>query len=143
MEDDSKWAGLVPSYENQLSYESFEYYSHLIVYALAIVVLLLTIVKSIKIYKTDTPKQIGLMGIWLVGFIAFLISVLSICLGILKTFDIVEAMGEISPIVFVIGIKDSVKNMTFAYQIFIASIILWGILKGILNKKIRKALIQN
>lgn len=145
MEEDSVFATVAEhvNYENLTSYETYANYSNLIVYALAVSVLLITVLKTMKIYKSETPNQIGLMGIWFLGLLSFMVSIVSFMLSMLEAFDTIQAMGEISPAGIAGGIKYATLNITQGYLIFLVSIIIWGILKGILNNKIRKTLSSN
>ena len=103
------------------------------------VVIILTIVKTIKINQLEHPN-IGLIGIWFFGLLSFLFRIFSFLIMLYYGFDSIQAMGEILPAAVAGSIKTGITKLLIGFPILIISIIIWGILKGIANTKIRNAI---
>ncbi len=103
------------------------------------VVIILAIVKLLKISQVENPN-IGLMGIWFFGLLSFLFRIFSFLIMLYYGFDSIQAMGEISPSAVAYSINTGIPKLLIGLPIHIISIIIWGIIKGIVNKKVRKAI---
>ncbi|MCT4589411.1 MAG: MotA/TolQ/ExbB proton channel family protein [Carboxylicivirga sp.] len=93
-------------------------------------------VKLWKLRRSNHPEIIGIFGIWLMGLIGLLLGIFGQLLGIIEAFDTITQMGTISASIVADGIKNLYKPTLFGLGVLIISLIIWGILKGIKQKRI-------
>ncbi len=103
-----------------------------------ILIILITVQKTIKILKSDNPLQIGLHSIWLIGIICFLFRTLeqSIILG--NMFDAMDSAEELNTPLVYKGLSDLATYSVSSTIVLIISIIFWGYLKALQKHKIKK-----
>lgn len=108
----------------------------LLPFSCGLIVLIVGYIKLWKLRKTVHPEAIGIFGIWLMGIIGFLLGVFGQILAIIKTFDAIAMAGDISPSIVAEGIKGSYQSTITGLVVLIISLIVWGILNGIKQKRI-------
>ena len=100
-----------------------------------LIIIILGYMKLWKLRKTKNPEMIGIFGIWLMGIIGFLLGLLGQLITTMRTFDAIAMAGHISPSIVADGLKSSYKSTLIGLVVLIISLIIWGILKGIKQKK--------
>ena len=108
----------------------------LLPFSCGLIVLIVGYIKLWKLRKTGRPEAVGIFGIWLMGIIGFLLGVFGQILAIIKTFDAIAMAGDISPSIVAEGIKGSYQSTITGLVVLIISLIVWGILNGIKQKRI-------
>ncbi|TLX72593.1 MotA/TolQ/ExbB proton channel family protein [Labilibacter sediminis] len=101
-----------------------------------ITIIIVGYLKLWKLRKSETPQHIGIFGIWLMGIIALLLGVFGQVVSMINTFDAIALTGDISASVVAQGIKNSYKPTMIGLLVLIISLIVWGILKGIKQRKV-------
>ncbi|MBK3517295.1 MotA/TolQ/ExbB proton channel family protein [Carboxylicivirga marina] len=93
-------------------------------------------IKLWKLRKTNYPESIGIFWTWLLGVIGLLLGIFGQVLSMVEAFDSISQAGTISPSMVADGIKNSYKPTLFGLTVLIISLVVWGILNGIKQRKI-------
>jgi len=107
----------------------------LLPYSCGFIVIIIGYIKLWKLRKSQDPNKIEIFGIWRTGIIAFLLGILGQMLTIKKAFDTIAEAGDISPPLVADGIRSSYNSTLAGLIVLIISLIVWGILKGIKQKR--------
>lgn len=99
---------------------------------------ILAIVKGVRIFRINNPETIGLFGIWFFGLLAFLLGLLGQSVQMVSVFDEIAQVGDVSASIVADGISKSSSHTISGLLILIISVILWGIVKGLKNSRIKK-----
>lgn len=103
-----------------------------------ILIILITIQKTMKILKSDNPLQIGLNSIWLIGLICFLFRTLEQAIILGNMFDAMASAEELNTPLVYKGLGDLAFYSVSSTTVLIISITFWGYLKGLQRYKIKK-----
>lgn len=101
----------------------------------AIFIVFITLYKLYRISKLAKPKKESIFIIWLLGLLTFLSGVLNQIFNIRNTLEAIESSGEINATILSSGLNDSYKTTVSGLIVFMLSLILWGIVKTIQDRK--------
>ena len=93
-----------------------------------ILILLFTVIKTLKIIRSDQPQQTGLTSIWLTGLLSLLFSILSLVLSVMFCLEAISLAGDISPTMISEELAHASSYLLLGISLFILSLIIWGIL---------------
>ncbi len=113
-----------------------EIISVLLPFLCGIVVIIVGCIKYWKLRRAEQSRKTGIFGIWLMGVIALLFGIFGQLLIIVEAFDVVTQDGTISATDVARGIKNSYLPTLVGIIVMIISLVTWGILKGIKQKRI-------
>ncbi|MCU4166105.1 MotA/TolQ/ExbB proton channel family protein [Carboxylicivirga caseinilyticus] len=109
---------------------------NLITMALGFVILIVGYIMLIKIRQSDRPNKVPIFWIWLLGLVTLLFGILGQVMSIASTFDTITMMGTISASIVAEGIKDSYQSTITGLWVLIISLIIWGVLKNVQQKRL-------
>ena len=105
-------------------------------FSVGIIVIIVGYIKLWKLRKAEYPELIGIFGIWLMGIIALLLGILGQFLATMRTFDIIQKAGDINASLIAGGMKIAYNSTLTGLVVLIISLIIWGILRGVKDKKV-------
>ncbi len=101
-----------------------------------LIVIVVSYMRFRQLQKAKYPKNISVSVIWLMGLIAFLFGLLGQVFGIVIAFDSITQDGDISATMVAEGIKSSITSTLIGLVVLIISLIIWGILKEVKQKRL-------
>lgn len=118
-------------------YELLNVYPYALLPLICGIILIVTgYIKFWKLRKSKHPESIGIFGIWLLGIIGLLLGLFGQVLSMFEAFDSFGEAGTISPSLVADGIKNSYNSTLVGLAVLIISLIIWGIIKGVKQKRI-------
>lgn len=103
-----------------------------------ILIILISIQKTIKILKSDNPLQIGFNSIWILGLTCFLLRILEQAIMLGNMFDAMSSAEKLNTPLVYKGFSDLAFYSVSSTIVLIISIIGWGYLNGLQKYKIKK-----
>ena len=101
----------------------------------ALLVILFTILNLIKILNSQDPEKIGLVGVWLPGVLALLFGRLGHLLAMKEAFHVISYAGDVNASMVAEPMGGTFFYWIAGLSVLIISLILWGILKGVVNAR--------
>jgi hypothetical protein len=107
---------------------------------IALIIIVITFYKAIRILKSNDCRNIGLSGIWLFGLFAFLLRIFEQVLGLGNLFYAI-GIAEIPDYqALALGLSEILLKSVLGFIVLILSLVFWGILHGLIILKTKRKL---
>ena len=105
---------------------------------LSLIILIISIYNAIRILKYNDYGNLGLVAIWLLGLLAFIIRLIEQVLSLGNLLYAIGIAGSPDYQAFALGLSEITLKSVLSLTVLLMSLILWGILKGIIMLKINR-----
>tara|TARA_R110002072_G_scaffold8038_3_gene42452 strand:+ start:1365 stop:1904 length:540 start_codon:yes stop_codon:yes gene_type:complete len=89
-----------------------------------------------RLRRSENPEMIMIFWSWLIGIIALLLGIFGQIYTMISVMDEISYANDISPSMISLGIKDSYSSSQVGLLVLVISLIIWGILYNLKQKKI-------
>jgi hypothetical protein len=108
----------------------------LLPFSCGIIVLIVGYIKLWNLRRAEHPETVIIFWTWLIGVMALILGIFGQVLTTMETFDTIANANDISPALVASGMKSSYTPTLVGLMVLIISLIVWGILNGLKQKKI-------
>jgi glucan phosphoethanolaminetransferase (alkaline phosphatase superfamily) len=108
----------------------------LLPFSCGLIVLIVGYIKLWNLRRAEHPETVIIFWTWLIGVIALILGIFGQVFTTMETFDTIANANDISPALVASGMKSSHTPTLVGIMVLIISLIVWGILNGLKQKKI-------